>query len=100
MNTRGSRFTSEQLDAAITDVAREMTSRAPSNDIRARVLDRLDRIEARRPWHGGWMRVAMACGVLVIGAASWAEWMPRSHARACAIGDGNQHPCNSTNDRG
>jgi len=52
----------DQINAAINTAARQMTSAAPSSDLRARVMSRIDVSDATRPrW--GW-RLAIAGGAI------------------------------------
>jgi len=70
------RPTSDEINAAINTAARRMTAAAPSGDLRARVMTRIDARQARWGW-----RLAIAGGA--IGAAAMAStpfWRTAVHA--------------------
>lgn len=61
------RFTSDELNAAINTAARQMTSAAPSPELRARVLSTLDAAQPRWGW-----RLAIAGGAIGVVALTTA----------------------------
>jgi len=64
------RFTSDELNAAINTAARQMTSAAPSPELRARVLSKLDAAQPRWGW-----RLAIAGGAIgVVAIAAALTW--------------------------
>lgn len=72
------RFSSDELNAAINTAARQMTSAAPSPELRARIMSRIDAAQPRWGW-----RLAIAGGA--IGAVILAATLrvsPKSEAPA------------------
>jgi hypothetical protein len=64
----GSDHDNDRIDRAIDDVARRMTEGAPSADLKARVLSRLDRLESAASWRWRlvWIAAPLAAAAAVI----------------------------------
>jgi hypothetical protein len=60
------------IDAAIDQVARELTAGSPSADVRARVLARIDASRAHaRMWRLGWVAPVAVAALLLVAVAIW-----------------------------
>ena len=76
-------FTPDELNAAINTAARDMTSSAPSSELRARVMSRID---ATPRWHWGW-RLAIAGGAIGAVALTTAVMWDRGAAHVPRVVD-------------
>jgi hypothetical protein len=74
------------IDAAIDEVAREMTAAAPTTDLRARVMSRLEDRRSRSIWR--WMPLLTVAASVVIAVGAWALWPPASRPVATNVTPG------------